>query len=304
MSNTYWLNGKYIQKEEPYVSPLTHTLHYGLGAFEGVRSYASHDKSSVSIFRLKEHTERLFESAKIINVDINHSMEEVMDAQLGVIEKSGLKDAYIRPLIYLNDERLGLDIDDMNSHLMISCWDWPSYFGAEALEAGIDVMVSSFTRQFPNSLMTKGKISGGYVNGVMAHDQAKRNGYQEAILLDTNGFVAEGSGQNIFLIKKGKLITPELTCCLNGITRRSVIKIAKDLDLDVLERQITRDELYTADELFFCGTAVEITPIKSVDKINVGSGHRGDITSKIQQTYLDAVRGKSDKYSDWLSKVK
>ena len=152
--------------------------------------------------------------------------------------------------------------------------------------------------------MTKGKISGGYVNGVMAHDQAKRNGYQEAILLDTNGFVAEGSGQNIFLIKKGKLITPELTCCLNGITRRSVIKIAKDLDLDVLERQITRDELYTADELFFCGTAVEITPIKSVDKINVGSGHRGDITSKIQQTYLDAVRGKSDKYSDWLSKVK
>tara|TARA_Y100000768_G_scaffold243696_1_gene184692 strand:+ start:160 stop:1074 length:915 start_codon:yes stop_codon:yes gene_type:complete len=304
MSNTYWLNGKYIQKEEAYVSPLTHTLHYGLGAFEGVRSYASHDESSVSIFRLQEHTERLFESAKIINVDINHSMEEVMDAQLGVIEKSGLKDAYIRPLIYLNDERLGLDIDDMNSHLMISCWDWPSYFGAEALEVGIDVMVSSFTRQFPNSLMTKGKISGGYVNGVMAHDQAKRNGYQEAILLDTNGFVAEGSGQNIFLIKKGKLITPELTCCLNGITRRSVIKIAKDLDLDVLERQITRDELYTADELFFCGTAVEITPIKSVDKINVGSGHRGDITSKIQQTYLDAVRGKSDKYSDWLSKVK
>ena len=304
MSNTYWLNGKYIQKEEAYVSPLTHTLHYGLGAFEGVRSYASHDESSVSIFRLQEHTERLFESAKIINVDINHSMEEVMDAQLGAIEKSGLKDAYIRPLIYLNDERLGLDIDDMNSHLMISCWDWPSYFGAEALEAGIDVMVSSFTRQFPNSLMTKGKISGGYVNGVMAHDQAKRNGYQEAILLDTNGFVAEGSGQNIFLIKKGKLITPELTCCLNGITRRSVIKIAKDLDLDVLERQITRDELYTADELFFCGTAVEITPIKSVDKINVGSGHRGDITSKIQQTYLDAVRGKSDKYSDWLSKVK
>ena len=283
MSNTYWLNGKYIQKEEAYVSPLTHTLHYGLGAFEGVRSYASHDESSVSIFRLQEHTERLFESAKIINVDINHSMEEVMDAQLGVIEKSGLKDAYIRPLIYLNDERLGLDIDDMNSHLMISCWDWPSYFGAEALEAGIDVMVSSFTRQFPNSLMTKGKISGGYVNGVMAHDQAKRNGYQEAILLDTNGFVAEGSGQNIFLIKKGKLITPELTCCLNGITRRSVIKIAKDLDLDVLERQITRDELYTADELFFCGTAVEITPIKSVDKINVGSGHRGDITSKFNR---------------------
>tara|TARA_B100001113_G_scaffold290513_1_gene246605 strand:+ start:212 stop:1123 length:912 start_codon:yes stop_codon:yes gene_type:complete len=303
MSNTYWLNGKYIQKEDAYVSPLTHTLHYGLGAFEGVRSYASQDGESVSIFRLKEHTERLFESAKIINVAINHSMEEVMEAQLGVIKKSGLKDAYIRPLIYLNDERLGLDIDDMQSHLMISCWDWPSYFGAEALESGIDVMVSSFTRQFPNSLMTKGKISGGYVNGVMAHDQAKRNGYQEAILLDTNGFVAEGSGQNIFLIKNGKVMTPELTCCLNGITRRSVIKIAQDLGLEVLERQITRDELYTADEVFFCGTAVEITPIKAIDKIKVGIGKRGEITTKIQQNYLDAVRGKSEKYSDWLSKV-
>jgi branched-chain amino acid aminotransferase len=257
----------------------------------------------VSIFRLEEHTERLFESAKIINVPINHSMNEVMDAQLGVIGKSGLKDAYIRPLIYLNDERLGLDIDNMSSHLMISCWEWPSYFGTESLESGIDVMVSSFTRQFPNSLMTKGKISGGYVNGVMAHDQAKRNGYQEAILLDTNGFVAEGSGQNIFFIKNGKLITPELTCCLNGITRRSVMKIARDLGLDVLERHITRDELYTADELFFCGTAVEITPIRAVDKIKVGIGKRGEISTQIQQTYLDAVRGKSEIYTDWLSKV-
>ena len=261
MSNTYWLNGKYIQKEDAYVSPLTHTLHYGLGAFEGVRSYIAHD------------------------------------------EKSVLHDAYIRPLIYLNDERLGLDIDDMESHLMISCWEWPSYFGSEAMEHGIDVMVSSFTRQFPNSLMTKGKISGGYVNGVMAHDQAKRNGYQEAVLLDTNGFVAEGSGQNIFLIKNQKLITPELTCCLNGITRRSVMKIAADLGYEVIEKQITRDELYTADELFFSGTAVEITPIKSVDKIDVGSGSRGEITTKIQSTYLDAVRGKADQYSDWLSKV-
>ena len=303
MSNTYWLNGKYIQKEDAYLSPLTHTLHYGLGAFEGVRSYASHAGDSVSIFRLKEHTERLFESAKIINVPINHSMDEVMEAQLGVIEKSGLKDAYIRPLIYLNDERLGLDIVDMKSHLMISCWEWPSYFGAEALEAGIDVMVSSFTRQFPNSLMTKGKISGGYVNGVMAHDQAKRNGYQEAILLDTNGFVAEGSGQNIFIIKKGKVMTPELTCCLNGITRRSVMKIAQDLGLAVQERSITRDELYTADEVFFCGTAVEITPIRAIDKIQIGVGKRGEITTQIQQIFLDAVRGKSDKYSDWLSKV-
>ena len=186
---------------------------------------------------------------------------------------------------------------------MISCWEWPSYFGAKAMEQGIDVMVSSFTRQFPNSLMTKGKISGGYVNGVMAHDQAKRNGYQEAVLLDTNGFVAEGSGQNIFLLKNQKLITPELTCCLNGITRRSVMKIATDLGYEVLEKQITRDELYTADELFFSGTAVEITPIKSVDKIDIGSGSRGEITTKIQSTYLDAVRGKADQYSDWLSKV-
>ena len=303
MSNTYWLNGKYISKEEAYLSPLTHTLHYGLAAFEGVRSYGSSNGDNVNIFRLKEHTERLFESAKIINVPINHNIDEVMEAQIGVISKSNLKDAYIRPLLYLNDERLGLDIVGMSSHLMISCWDWPTYFGAESIEQGIDVMVSSFTRQFPNSLMTKSKISGGYVNGVMAHDQAKNNGYQEAILLDTNGFVAEGSGQNIFIVKDGNLLTPELTCCLNGITRRSVIQIAKDKGIDVQERQITRDELYTADEIFFSGTAVEITPIRSVDKVAIGPGKRGEITTVIQETYSAIVRGEAKEYDHWLSRV-
>ena len=303
MSNTYWLNGKYINKEDAYVSPLTHTLHYGLGAFEGVRSYGSTDGDNVNIFRLKEHTERLFESAKIINVSINHTVDEVMEAQIGVISKSDLKDAYIRPLLYLNDERLGLDIVGMSSHLMISCWDWPTYFGAESIEQGIDVMISSFTRQFPNSLMTKSKITGGYVNGVMAHDQAKNNGYQEAILLDTNGFVAEGSGQNIFIVKNGNLLTPELTCCLNGITRRSVIQMAKDKGIEVHERQITRDELYTADEIFFSGTAVEITPIRSVDKVIIGPGKRGEITKIIQETYLGIARGEIKEYDHWLSRV-
>ncbi len=303
MSNTYWLNGKYINKEDAYVSPLTHTLHYGLGAFEGVRSYGSTDGDNVNIFRLKEHTERLFESAKIINVSINHNVDEVMEAQIGVISKSNLKDAYIRPLLYLNDERLGLDIVGMSSHLMISCWDWPTYFGAESIEQGIDVMISSFTRQFPNSLMTKSKITGGYVNGVMAHDQAKNNGYQEAILLDTNGFVAEGSGQNIFIVKNGNLLTPELTCCLNGITRRSVIQMAKDKGIEVHERQITRDELYTADEIFFSGTAVEITPIRSVDKVVIGPGKRGEITKIIQETYLGIARGEIKEYDHWLSRV-
>ena len=303
MSNTYWLNGKYINKEDAYVSPLTHTLHYGLGAFEGVRSYGSTDGDNVNIFRLKEHTERLFESAKIINVSINHTVDEVMEAQIGVISKSDLKDAYIRPLLYLNDERLGLDIVGMSSHLMISCWDWPAYFGAESIEQGIDVMISSFTRQFPNSLMTKSKITGGYVNGVMAHDQAKNNGYQEAILLDTNGFVAEGSGQNIFIVKNGNLLTPELTCCLNGITRRSVIQMAKDKGIEVHERQITRDELYTADEIFFSGTAVEITPIRSVDKVVIGQGKRGEITKIIQETYLGIARGEIKEYDHWLSRV-
>ena len=303
MSNTYWLNGKYINKEDAYLSPLTHTLHYGLGAFEGVRSYGSSNGDNVNIFRLKEHTERLFESAKIINVSINHNIDEVMEAQIGVISKSNLKDAYIRPLLYLNDERLGLDIVGMSSHLMISCWDWPTYFGAESIEQGIDVMVSSFTRQFPNSLMKKSKISGGYVNGVMAHDQAKNNGYQEAILLDTNGFVAEGSGQNIFIVKDGNLLTPELTCCLNGITRRSVMQIAKDKGIDIQERQITRDELYTADEIFFSGTAVEITPIRSVDKVAIGPGKRGEITTVIQETYSAIVRGEAKEYDHWLSRV-
>ena len=296
-------SGKYINKQDAYVSPLTHTLHYGLGAFEGVRSYGSTDGDNVNIFRLKEHTERLFESAKIINVSINHNLDEVMEAQIGVISKSNLKDAYIRPLLYLNDERLGLDIVGMSSHLMISCWDWPAYFGAESIEQGIDVMISSFTRQFPNSLMTKSKITGGYVNGVMAHDQAKNNGYQEAILLDTNGFVAEGSGQNIFIVKNGDLLTPELTCCLNGITRRSVIQMAKDKGIEVHERQITRDELYTADEIFFSGTAVEITPIRSVDKVVIGPGKRGEITKIIQETYLGIARGEIKEYDHWLSRV-
>ena len=302
MSDTYWVDGKYLKKEDVSISPLTHTFHYGLGVFEGVRSYGAED-GSVNIFRLDEHTNRLLESAKITGIDINFSYDEIFDAQIQVVKKSNLQNAYIRPLLYLGSERLGLDIDGIDSHAMVTCWEWPAYFGEDALEKGIDVMVSSFTRQFPNSLMTKGKISGGYVNGVMAHDQAKRNGYQEAVLLDTNGFVAEGSGQNIFVVKDGSLITPSLNCCLNGITRRSVLKFAEDENIDVIERNITRDELYTADELFFCGTAVEITPIRSVDKKLICNGNRGEITNLIQSLYLDTVQGKSKKYQDWLTRV-
>jgi len=302
MSNTYWVDGKYIEKENFSISPLTHTFHYGLGVFEGVRSYKS-SSGEINIFRLKDHTERLYESAKIVGIEIDYSFEEMLEAQKEVVKRSNLSDAYIRPLIYIGSERLGLDIEGIDRHAMVTCWEWPSYFGEKALEEGIDVMVSSFTRQYPNSLMTKSKICGGYVNGIMAHDLAKKNGYQEAILLDTNGFVAEGSGQNIFLVKDGILMTPELTCCLNGITRRSVIQIALDNNLLVQERNLTRDELYTADELFFCGTAVEITPIKSVDRVKIGSGKRGEVTELIQSTYLKTVRGEDSKYTDWLDRV-
>ena len=302
MSYTYWIDGNFQEKENVSLSPLTHTFHYGLGVFEGVRSYKS-VSGNVNIFRLKEHTDRLFESAKIVGIDIDYSYEELFEAQKEVIKRSNLGDAYIRPLIYIGSERLGLDIEGIDRHAMVTCWEWPSYFGEEALEAGIDVMVSSFTRQYPNSLMTKSKICGGYVNGIMAHDHAKKNGFQEAILLDTNGFVAEGSGQNIFIVKDKKLMTPELTCCLNGITRRSVIEIAKDNGIEVLERSLTRDELYTADELFFCGTAVEITPIRSVDRINIGSGKRGEVNNLIQSTYLKTVRGEESSYQDWLTEV-
>ena len=302
MSDTYWVDGKYLPKDDVSISPLTHTFHYGLGVFEGVRSYEAKD-GSVNIFRLKEHTERLLESANITGIEVNYDYADLFDAQIQVVKKSNLKNAYIRPLLYIGSERLGLDIEGIDSHAMVTCWEWPSYFGEDALEKGIDVMVSSFTRQFPNSLMTKSKISGGYVNGIMAHDQAKKNGYQEAILLDTNGFIAEGSGQNIFIVKDNVLLTPSLNCCLNGITRRSVIQFANDEGIEVVERNITRDELYTADEIFFCGTAVEITPIRSIDKKEICNGKRGDMTTLIQTKYLDAVRGKSESYQDWLTRV-
>ena len=302
MSDTYWVDGKYLPKDDVSISPLTHTFHYGLGVFEGVRSYEAKD-GSVNIFRLKEHTERLLESANITGIEVEYDYADLFDAQIQVVKKSNLKNAYIRPLLYIGSERLGLDIEGIDSHAMVTCWEWPSYFGEDALEKGIDVMVSSFTRQFPNSLMTKSKISGGYVNGIMAHDQAKKNGYQEAILLDTNGFIAEGSGQNIFIVKDNVLLTPSLNCCLNGITRRSVIQFANDEGIEVVERNITRDELYTADEIFFCGTAVEITPIRSIDKKEICNGKRGDMTTLIQTKYLDAVRGKSESYQDWLTRV-
>ena len=302
MSDTYWVDGKYLPKDDVSISPLTHTFHYGLGVFEGVRSYEAKD-GSVNIFRLKEHTERLLESANITGIEVEYDYADLFDAQIQVVKKSNLKNAYIRPLLYIGSERLGLDIEGIDSHAMVTCWEWPLYFGEDALEKGIDVMVSSFTRQFPNSLMTKSKISGGYVNGIMAHDQAKKNGYQEAILLDTNGFIAEGSGQNIFIVKDNVLLTPSLNCCLNGITRRSVIQFANDEGIEVVERNITRDELYTADELFFCGTAVEITPIRSIDKKEICNGKRGEMTTLIQTKYLDAVRGKSESYQDWLTRV-
>ncbi len=302
MSDTYWVDGKYLPKDDVSISPLTHTFHYGLGVFEGVRSYEAKD-GSVNIFRLKEHTERLLESANITGIEVEYDYADLFDAQIQVVKKSNLKNAYIRPLLYIGSERLGLDIEGIDSHAMVTCWEWPSYFGEDALEKGIDVMVSSFTRQFPNSLMTKSKISGGYVNGIMAHDQAKKNGYQEAILLDTNGFIAEGSGQNIFIVKDNVLLTPSLNCCLNGITRRSVIQFANDEGIEVVERNITRDELYTADEIFFCGTAVEITPIRSIDKKEICNGKRGQMTTLIQTKYLDVVRGKSESYQDWLTRV-
>ena len=303
MSNIYWADGEYIPKEQAKISPLTHTLHYGLGAFEGVRSYQSHDGKKSLIFRLVDHTKRLLESAKIIGVDVDYSLDQLIEAQIEVVKRSKLTNSYIRPLVYIGSERLGLDIIDIDRHVMISCIEWPNYFGSDAQEKGIEVMISSFTRQFPNSLMTKSKISGGYVNGIMAHDLARKNGFQEAILLDTNGFIAEGSGQNIFLVKDGELLTPSLNCCLNGITRRTVMEFAKDNNIPVKERNITRDEICVADEVFLCGTASEIAPVKGVDKIKIGNGKRGDVTKLIQKLYLDTVSGKLEQYQSWLTSV-
>ncbi|MBI5287202.1 MAG: branched-chain amino acid transaminase [Deltaproteobacteria bacterium] len=294
-----WMDGKLVNWEDANIHILTHTLHYGLGVFEGIRCYQCHDGRS-AVFRLKEHTDRLFNSALIAQIEIPFSKDGINRAIMEVLKANDLKEGYIRPIVYLSAGSMGIFPKENPVKVAIAVWSWGAYLGEEGLQKGIRAKVSSFTRHHVNAGMTKAKIVGNYVNSILAKREVVAAGYDEAILLDTEGYISEGSGENIFMVKDGVLKTTPLTSIIRGITRDSVMKIARDKGIEVREERFTRDELYTADEAFFTGTAAEITPIREVDNRTIGEGRPGPVTKAIQQTFFDAVRGKEERYKEWL----
>ncbi len=297
-----WRDGEYVDWRDAKVHVLTHTLHYGVGVFEGVRAYAT--DNGPAIFRLDRHTERLQQSAKIMGMKIPFSDEQINEAQLEVVRRNKLNSAYLRPMAYYGAEGMGLHASNLKVHLMVAAWEWGTYLGDDALEKGIRVKTSSFSRHHVNSTMAKAKTNGHYTNSILATQEAANSGYDEALLLDTNGYVAEGAGENIFVIRRGKVYTPELTSALEGITRDTVVEVlTKDMGLEVIEKQITRDEVYTADEVFFTGTAAEVTPIASLDDRDIGNAKRGDITAEAQSRYFDIVNGRDKSRESWLTYV-
>ena len=296
-----WFDGEMVQWRDAQVHVLTHTLHYGMGVFEGVRAYKT--DQGAAIFRLKEHTDRLFNSAKIMNMEIPFSKEEITNAQIASVRDNKLDSAYLRPMCFYGSEGMGLRADNLNVHTIVAAWEWGSYLGADNMENGIRIKTSSFTRHHVNISMCKAKANGHYINSMLALQEALTDGYDEALLLDVEGFVAEGSGENIFIIKDGVIYTPDLTSALNGITRNTIMALANDLGYKIVEKRITRDEVYIADEAFFSGTAAEVTPIRELDNRPIGNGGRGPITEKLQSLYFDIVHGRVDKYKDWLTLV-
>ena len=296
-----WLDGEMVPWQEAKVHVLTHTFHYGLGVFEGVRAYNT--SQGAAIFRLQEHTDRLFRSAHILRMEMPFDKETLSEAQREVVRANGLDEAYIRPMCFLGSEGMGLRADNLKTHVMVAAWAWPSYMDPEAMNRGIRVATSSYTRHHVNITMCKAKANGNYINSILALREALDAGFEEALLLDNEGYVAEGSGENVFLVRNGVLYTPELTSCLEGITRDSIIRIAEDQGLTVKEKRITRDEVYVADEAFFTGTAAEVVPIREVDNRTIGSGVRGPITETLQRIYLESGRGAQADYADWLAPV-
>ncbi|PAV25884.1 branched chain amino acid aminotransferase [Tamilnaduibacter salinus] len=296
-----WLDGEMVPWRDANVHVLTHTLHYGMGCFEGVRAYQT--DQGPAIFRLQEHTDRLFRSAHILNMTLPFTKEQVNEAQRVAIRENGLDEAYVRPMAFLGSEGMGLRADNLRVHLMVAAWSWPSYMSPEARELGIKVRTSSYTRHHVNITMCKAKANGNYINSMLALNEAISSGCEEALLLDNEGYVAEGSGENIFIMRNGVLHTPELTSCLEGITRQTILDFCAELDIPVRERRITRDEVYIADEAFFTGTAAEVLPIRELDGRVIGEGHRGPITEKLQSMYFDAVSGKRPANAEWLTLV-
>ena len=292
-----WQDGELVAWRDANVHVLTYTLHYGVGVFEGVRAYDT--PSGPSFFRLADHTERLFDSAHILQIDMPYSKQALLAAQREVFAANELREGYLRPVVYLGSEALGLRAVDLSIHAAIACWPWPSYMDPESAVRGIRVRTSSYTRHHVNITMCKAKGSGHYVNSVLALREAQDAGCEEALLLDNEGYVAEGSGENIFVVKNGVLHTPELTSCLPGITRDTIMVFAREQGLELVERRITRDEVYIADEAFFTGTAAEVVPIRELDGRAIGSGQRGPITEQLQALYFDQVRGRREAHPEW-----
>jgi len=296
-----WLDGEMVPWRDAKVHVLTHTLHYGMGCFEGVRAYQTSE--GPAIFRLQDHTQRLMRSAHILNMAMPYSAQTLNEAQSHVVRENGLSSAYIRPMAFLGAEGMGLRADNLSVHVMVAAWEWPSYMAPEAREQGIRIRTSSYTRHHVNITMCKAKANGNYINSMLALNEAMTCGYDEALLLDNEGYVAEGSGENLFIVSDGVLYTPELTSCLDGITRRTIFAFAEELDIPVREKRITRDEVYIADEAFFTGTAAEVLPIRELDNRRIGEGHRGPITQRFQQMYFDAVEGRREQNLEWLTIV-
>ena len=295
-----WKNGSYEKWNESSVHILSHTVHYGTGVFEGVRAYET--EKGAAIFRLEDHTKRLFEAAKKINIEIPYSQDELNKVQKDIFIKNDLSEGYLRPIVFMGSESLGLRATDLSVNVAVAAWEWPSYMSPESKKNGISIIKSPF-EQYSNPIHSGYKIIGTYINSTMALHDAISKGADEALLLDKNGYISEGSGENIFSIKENILCTPKIDHCLNGITRQSVIKIALDLGLKVEEKDITYQELIQSDEVFFSGTAVEITPISKIDDVIIGSGSIGPVTEKLQNLYSDIVTGKNEVYKDWLSLV-
>jgi len=297
-----WMDGELVDWGDAKIHVLTHTLHYGLGVFEGIRCYKT--ARGPAIFRLEDHVDRLFRSALITEIEISYSPETIVGAIKETIKANGMEECYIRPIAYLGYGKMGLSPVGVPTNVSIAVWSWGPYLGAEGLEKGIRVKISSFTRHHPNISMTKAKVCGNYANSILAKVEALRNGYDEAILLDAWGNIAEGTGENVFIVRKGVLKTPPLTSILEGVTRDSIVTLAEHLKIPLVEVYFSRDELYSADEAFLCGTAAELTPIREVDGRKIGPGRPGPITQKLQDYFFKVVRGEDSHFSRWLHPVK
>lgn len=296
-----WMDGEMVPWRDAKIHVLTHSLHYGMGVFEGIRAY--HTVKGTALFRLDDHIRRLYQSAHILLMDIPFPAEQLREVCIAAIRDNGLDAGYVRPICFYGSEGMGVSALNLKVHVAVAAWAWGEYLGEGALERGVRLCTSSYARHHVNVTMCKTKATGNYINSMLALREAQSRGYDEALLLDVDGYLAEGSGENLFLLRNGKIYTPDLTSALEGITRDTVIHLARDAGYEVIEKRITRDEIYIADEAFFTGTAAEVTPIRSVDDRTIGSGVRGPVTAQLQQLYFAQVNGERDSYPEWLTPV-